>query len=473
MRIRPAELDGYEHVVEVGRSDRAVIFRCWQAAFKRNVAIHVLVAVTPEEFERDRTKMGTLAGHPNVVSVHEAGFTRDGRPYVVTDFFPGGSLADVRWEDTLTWEQATSIAVRLAGVLESARRAGITDLAVDPRSVFLSHFGEPQLSTFGVPATGSDLASLEETCAWLFRGARDTPEGFEAPAATADPLDFARRLRQAQAEAGVAVVEVPLALEQPVPGAPAAPDEVTLGPAESRTRRPLRVPLLGGLAAATVLLLVVLASQGDENRSALPAQPSTLVPTTSAAVPAAPGIPIDPPLLSVAFSPDQWRAAETPLGGRYEDGNLHLSLLPSAITKNSVRWRAPPDARRLSVSLEATVVAGESTDIGVSCAGPVLGIVRSDGTWTIQGGAGVLASGRSPMAPPKLGEPFVIRLDCALDRVPGHMSLWLNDTRLGTAVQQGRTEPDSMGYFAGVMPRASEAGEFILHRLHVRRLTDA
>lgn len=471
MKAGPVALGGYERLVEVSRDGGGVLFRGWDSRFHRHVAIHVLEGMTPEKFESARDRLGLLAGHPNVVSVHETGLTEDGLPYVVTDFFEGGSLEDLRGDDRLTWEQSMTIAVNLAGVVESARRAGITELVVDLRTVFLSRFGEPKLSTFGAHATGSDLASLEQACASLLGSARDAPEGFEAPTGTADPLEFAARLRQSQAEAGVAVTDMPLAVEQPVQRSTAAPDELTIGPAF--TPRTRRVRLLSTLAAATVLIVVLLAARGDRDRAPSPsAQPSAPSATTSTALPAAPGTPVDPPLLSVDFSPDQWRADPKGIADRiHEDGRLRLTLAPSGNVTGTVRWRPPPEANRLSISLEATVVAGSITDIGLSCGAGLMAILRSDGSWTVQGGSGVVASGTSPVPPPVLGETFLLRMDCAFDRAPGRFSLRLNEREFGAGTLLGMG-PGTIGYFAGVMPRATETGEIVMHRLVVRRLSD-
>ena len=46
-----------------------------------------------QRFLREVTAAGQLSGHPHVVAVHDAGVLADGRPHMVLELCPGGSLA--------------------------------------------------------------------------------------------------------------------------------------------------------------------------------------------------------------------------------------------------------------------------------------------------------------------------------------------------------------------------------------------
>ena len=60
--------------------------------------------------------MGMLSSHPNIVTIFDAGVTDDGRPYLVMEYMPGGTLDDRLDQDgPLAWEDTVDIGVKLAG----------------------------------------------------------------------------------------------------------------------------------------------------------------------------------------------------------------------------------------------------------------------------------------------------------------------------------------------------------------------
>ena len=50
--------------------------------------------VAISRFERECATIGSLSGHPHVVSVYDAGTTVEGSPYLAMEYLPRGSLAD-------------------------------------------------------------------------------------------------------------------------------------------------------------------------------------------------------------------------------------------------------------------------------------------------------------------------------------------------------------------------------------------
>src|SRR5215468_3777269 len=118
-------IEGLEDPVEIGVGGFATVYKAFQPAFRRTVAVKILAAVNLDEaakarFERECQAMGSLSEHPNIVTVYGAGFTtaHGSRPYMIMAFLPGGSLAE-RIEDKgpVRWEEASHIGVNLAGAL--------------------------------------------------------------------------------------------------------------------------------------------------------------------------------------------------------------------------------------------------------------------------------------------------------------------------------------------------------------------
>ncbi|MGW6730907.1 protein kinase domain-containing protein [Nocardia sp. NPDC055029] len=146
---------GFEDAEEVGRGGFGVVYRCTQASLDRTVAVKVLTAELDEEtqarFVREQQAMGRLTGHPNIVTVLQAGSTASGRPFLVMPYHPAGSLdARIRQLGPLPLEKALWIGVKIAGALESAHRLGIMHRDVKPGNILLTDYGEPALTDFGI-----------------------------------------------------------------------------------------------------------------------------------------------------------------------------------------------------------------------------------------------------------------------------------------------------------------------------------
>jgi serine/threonine protein kinase len=150
-------IPGICDAVEIGRGASATVYRAVQTAVRRPVAVKVLH--TPADpaarlrFEHEALAIGALSDHPNVLTVHDAGMTRDDRPYLVLQYCPTGTLAEhVRRRGPLTWPAAVRIAVDLADALACAHRSRVVHRDLKPQNVLVSDHGRALLADFGVAA---------------------------------------------------------------------------------------------------------------------------------------------------------------------------------------------------------------------------------------------------------------------------------------------------------------------------------
>ncbi|MFE3058750.1 protein kinase [Nocardia sp. NPDC059239] len=185
-----AELEaaGFDNAVEIGRGGFGVVYRCDEPALDRTVAVKVLVSdidsETLERFLREQRAMGRLSGHPNIVNIHQVGTTGSGRPYIVMQYHPLGSLeARIRRDGPLSWQEALRVGVKLGGALESAHRIGIHHRDVKPGNILLTDYGEPQLADFGIARIAGAFQS--STGAIVGSPAFIAPEILEGDPATA------------------------------------------------------------------------------------------------------------------------------------------------------------------------------------------------------------------------------------------------------------------------------------------------
>ena len=120
--VTAPDIPGHRVGGVLGAGGFATVYRCWQLAVGREVAVKVDNRVLFTERDRRRflrevTAAGRLSGHPHVIDVYDAGTLPDGRPYLVMELCPAGSL-----HDALRRHGLTDRAVVSAAVGESVRR---------------------------------------------------------------------------------------------------------------------------------------------------------------------------------------------------------------------------------------------------------------------------------------------------------------------------------------------------------------
>src|SRR5438270_10287296 len=99
MKIAAGVEVGPYHVIEqVGRGGMATVFKAYQPALERHVAIKVLPEFLAEDaqfrerFRREAVAIAKLR-HPGILAVYDHG-ELEGQPYIVTEFVEGGTFAD-------------------------------------------------------------------------------------------------------------------------------------------------------------------------------------------------------------------------------------------------------------------------------------------------------------------------------------------------------------------------------------------
>ena len=100
---------------------------------------------------REQIAMGKLSGHPHIVNIFQVGTTATGRPYIVMQYHPHGSLeTKIHDNGPVGWADALHIGVKVAGALETAHRRETLHRDVKPANILLTEYGEPQLTDFGI-----------------------------------------------------------------------------------------------------------------------------------------------------------------------------------------------------------------------------------------------------------------------------------------------------------------------------------
>ena len=164
------DVPGCTEAQEIGAGGYGRVYRARQPAFDRVVAVKILHgqlddADTLRRFQRECQAIGAVAGHPNIVGVHDAGGTPSGHPYIVMPYLRRGSLAQRLRRGTVPWQQAVQIGVKIAGALHSAHQAGVLHRDIKPENILVSDYGEPQLADFGIAQRLGSIASTATAAA--------------------------------------------------------------------------------------------------------------------------------------------------------------------------------------------------------------------------------------------------------------------------------------------------------------------
>jgi formylglycine-generating enzyme required for sulfatase activity/tRNA A-37 threonylcarbamoyl transferase component Bud32 len=150
-------IGSFEIVEELGRGAMGVVFRAFDPAIGRPIAIKVIRAqafATNEEDQEARLRFAHEAAaagrlsHPNIVTVFHFGEERDYQ-YLVMELVEGKALNHVGPEKCLP------ILRQLAGALDYAHTRGVVHRDIKPANVLVGADGQIKLTDFGIARLSS------------------------------------------------------------------------------------------------------------------------------------------------------------------------------------------------------------------------------------------------------------------------------------------------------------------------------
>ncbi len=298
------DIPGHRIAGVLGRGGFATVYRGWQLAVGREVAVKVDSRMLLSErdrrrFVREVTAAGRLSGHPHVVDVYDAGTLNDGRPYMVMELCPSGSLDDaVGRHGPMTPAQVRDIGIKIADALAAAHAAGVLHRDIKPANILINRYGVVGLSDFGLAsilATEREQSVTREalTPAYAppesFRGDEPTAAGdLYSLAATLYAL-LAGRPPRFPADGGSPSFATIMSLHnKPVDDVPGAPPALMAALRRSLATDPAVRPQ-SAVALRDALLGLDLASPQAVTLTATQAQPHSVGLPARDARPAAPG----------------------------------------------------------------------------------------------------------------------------------------------------------------------------------------
>jgi serine/threonine protein kinase len=150
LRHGQAIADRYELRKEIGSGGMGEVWLAHDRELDRAVALKFRGPRADQvRFEREAHAAAGLS-HPNIVRIYDYG-TAEGRPYLVLEHLPGGTLANrLESKGPLDDFETHAVAHDIAAALAHAHAAGIVHRDLKPSNVIFDEHGHAKLTDFGI-----------------------------------------------------------------------------------------------------------------------------------------------------------------------------------------------------------------------------------------------------------------------------------------------------------------------------------
>lgn len=184
------QLGGYELRALLGVGGMGAVYRGYQVALKREVAVKVLspqLAEQPDYFSRFTREAETAARleHANIVPIYDYG-THEGAAYVVMRLLTGGTLSErinrhaQKGQPLPSLGEIARVLVQLSGALDYAHKRGIIHRDIKPSNVMFDDQGTAFVVDFGIAKLLYATASMTGTGMTLGTPTYMAPEQWRA-----------------------------------------------------------------------------------------------------------------------------------------------------------------------------------------------------------------------------------------------------------------------------------------------------
>lgn len=159
----PDRIGRFEVLRLIGRGASGAVYLARDPELGREVAVKLLasdLSTSPSATRRfkEEARAASMLDHPNVVTVFEVGQTDAGRLYIAMAYHEGETLRDRIRRGPLTVEEATQVALDVAGGLAAAHANGIVHRDIKPENILLTSRGT-RIVDFGIAKAIHGLAT--------------------------------------------------------------------------------------------------------------------------------------------------------------------------------------------------------------------------------------------------------------------------------------------------------------------------
>jgi serine/threonine protein kinase len=206
----------------LGRGAAAEVLLAHDLELDREVAVKLLAPqrpadpTVPARFAREAVIAARLGRHPHVVTIYDSGRWR-GQPFLVMEFQPGGSIADVLAKGAVAHGRALRWLNEIADAVDAAHELGVVHRDLKPENLLLDDRDRVQIADFGIASDDGATQRLTLTGTILGTAGYIAPEQARGERAT----DASDRYSLA-----VVACELLTGRRPPVHGLPSPLDEV-------------------------------------------------------------------------------------------------------------------------------------------------------------------------------------------------------------------------------------------------------
>jgi serine/threonine protein kinase/outer membrane protein assembly factor BamB len=174
------QLGQYRIVSPLGEGGMAAVYKAYQPAMDRYVALKILprhFASDPEfvgRFEQEAKVIAKLQ-HVHILPVHDFG-TEDGYTYIVMPFVETGTIAELLHGKPLPLKQIRKIIIQVGDALAYAHTRGLVHRDVKPTNILIDEIGNCLLTDFGIAKIVEGTTKFTQTGAILGTPAYMSPE---------------------------------------------------------------------------------------------------------------------------------------------------------------------------------------------------------------------------------------------------------------------------------------------------------
>ncbi|MCH2134644.1 MAG: protein kinase [Phycisphaerales bacterium] len=150
----------YAVLGEAGRGGMGIVYHAHDESLDRDVAIKVIPdslagdAKRMARFQREGKLLASL-NHPNIAAIYEVD-QEDSRSFVVLEYVPGDTLAEMIGRGGVPWKRMLPIAIQIADAIEYAHQEGVIHRDLKPQNVKFDSKGNVKVLDFGLAKAVED-----------------------------------------------------------------------------------------------------------------------------------------------------------------------------------------------------------------------------------------------------------------------------------------------------------------------------
>lgn len=114
-------------------------------------ALHTSISAPDSRaaFQQEADALARVSSHPSILTIHSAGVSADGRPYLVLEYCPR-SVGDTFRSSPLSVPEVLDLGIRVGCALETCHRLGIIHRDIKPSNILITDYGQAVIADFGI-----------------------------------------------------------------------------------------------------------------------------------------------------------------------------------------------------------------------------------------------------------------------------------------------------------------------------------